>query len=106
MPTEPLGLKIPPPWFDQIESVLQFVPESERPNTSEIRKELQETMDEAMLTTGEFKGYRIPAPFSWRNAEWVHHNWMPDKGDVLVASFPKTGSNNFSIALHIVFFLM
>ena len=36
--------------------------------------------------------YQFMPPFSPEVVEWAHDNWTPRGGDVLVASYPKTGS--------------
>ena len=86
-------------WTFVIENVVQFLPESKRPNVSEIVEELKKISEVTVLANGEFKRCRIPPPFSNQQAEWMYNNWMPDEGDVLVATFPKTGSSNFLILL-------
>jgi len=45
-----------------------------------------------LLVDKDFKGCRVPAPFSYRTAEWKYNNWNPDHGDVLVATYPKSGT--------------
>jgi len=78
-------------WTFVIENVVKFLPESERPNVSEVVQVIKKRVEESLLANKDFKGCRIPVPFNCQSAEWMYNNWMPDRGDVLVATYPKAG---------------
>ena len=79
-------------WTQLIQKVLCFLPESERPSTTEAVDEISAAIEESLKCNGDFNGCRIPAPFSTKFAKHMFENWMPERGDVLIASYPKTGS--------------
>ena len=79
-------------WTQQIRQVLCFLPESERPSIAEAVDEFKETLRESVKGNGEFNGCRIPPPFSPKFAKLMYNNWIPERGDVLIATYPKTGT--------------
>ena len=70
--------------------VTQFLPEKERPDDEKLLVELFSTMKEGMEGL-EFRECRLTPPFSVKSCNWQFNDWMPEKGDVLVAAYPKTG---------------
>ena len=71
-------------------NILLYLPENERYDVEEATLNYCKNIFEAS-TTENFKGYKLPLPFTAKSAAWQYENWMPKKGDVLVASYPKTG---------------
>lgn len=45
-----------------------------------------------IVTDPDFPDYRITPPFNPQVVAWTRKNWKPQPEDVLVASFPKTGT--------------
>ena len=80
-------------WAHYIQRIVDCLPESEKPNVSDIVCKHREIVGEAAKCNGEFKGCRIPAPFSAELGKLMYDNWMPESGDVLVACCPKSGKN-------------
>ena len=70
--------------------ILPYVPTNKAYNVEEKAAEYCKNLFEASPTEN-FKGYRLPPGFTAKSAAWQYGNWMPEKGDVLVASYPKTG---------------
>ena len=77
--------------FNQyLEDILPYLPENERYNVEEATLNYYKNVFKAS-TTENFNGYQLPPGFTAKSAAWQYGNWMPKKGDVLVASYPKTG---------------
>ncbi|CAK8681091.1 unnamed protein product [Clavelina lepadiformis] len=72
------------------EDVLKFIPENERPDVTDLVGFGSQQFLNPKVT--ECKGYRFPPPFSAETVEWQYDNWTPTDKDVLVASYPKTGT--------------
>ncbi|XP_002125281.2 sulfotransferase 1B1 [Ciona intestinalis] len=53
----------------------------------------QWTKPNAKATIAEFKGHRLQPTFPAEGIEYAYDNWTPNSGDVIVASFPRTGTN-------------
>ena len=82
-------------WTLFIKNGIDFLPEEEKLDVQALAKEYDNLIQESVKCNHDFKGYRNSAPFSPKLAEWMYSNWMPDRGDVLVAAYPKTG--NYSL---------
>ena len=70
--------------------VIEYLPEKERPNVEEAAAEYLKTTFEASLTEN-FKGCRLLPGFTEKSTAYQYENWKPNNGDVLIATFPKTG---------------
>ena len=79
--------------------IADYLPEDERPIISELAEEYLKVNTESSKGNEIFKGCRLPPPFSQYAANWMYDNWMPDRGDVLVAAYPKTGSKFFIVII-------
>ena len=74
-----------------ITQTTNFLPENERPDCQQISEDLKEQIKKSVERNGEFRGCRLLPFFGQKSAEWQFDYWMPENGDVLIASYPKTG---------------
>ncbi|CAK8681052.1 unnamed protein product [Clavelina lepadiformis] len=75
---------------ESFQRVVEFLPKDERPDIATLLEERKSRYDNPRVT--KLGGYRIPTPCNVDVIKWQHDNWNPSKDDVLIASFPKTGT--------------
>ena len=77
--------------FSSISYIVNLLSEEERPDVQKLLQEWDEEIQLALPGNQEFRECRIHPPFKKKSCEWQFDNWMPKNGDVLIATFPKTG---------------
>ncbi|XP_076813618.1 sulfotransferase 1C3-like [Clavelina lepadiformis] len=70
--------------------LLNFIPSEVRPKLTELMKVMDSQYRDLAIT--EWQGYRFTPPALAKIAEWQYANWYPTVNDVLIASYPKTGT--------------
>ena len=71
--------------------------EDQQKYSAEFKKYLQKTWRDD-VTHKEWKGYYLLPAFEPATAQFAYDQWNPNKGDVIVASYAKTG-RNFAIEI-------
>ena len=74
-----------------VKQALQFLPEQDRPDFEEFVEKTASNVIKSVTEKQEFKNCRFPPMFLAENADWQYENWKPNKGDVLISTYPKTG---------------
>ncbi|CAK8681124.1 unnamed protein product [Clavelina lepadiformis] len=83
--------------------VASFIPVEVRPDVTELVEKSTSQFKSPQIT--EWRGYRIGPPFCASSVQWQFNNWRPTEKDVLVASYPKTGTTWLTnIVRNIIYF--
>lgn len=74
--------------------IKESVPEDKKGLVDELLVHTQQSMqgDGGMKSMKSKPDYKFVNPFNSEVIEWAYDNWSPNKGDFLVASYPKTGT--------------
>lgn len=76
-----------------LDMIKDNVPEEKKPLVDELLVHVQQVMSNGGMKSMKSKPeYKFVAPFNSEVVEWQYDNWSPNNGDVLIASYPKTGT--------------
>ncbi|XP_076813617.1 sulfotransferase 1C2-like [Clavelina lepadiformis] len=82
--------------------VANYIPADDRPDVTPLIEDLVKALQAPSVS--DWKGHKFAPPFKAETVEWQYNNWQPSEKDVLVASFPKTGTTWMSqIVKHIIY---
>ena len=71
----------------------EVVPEETKPKVKELVGHVLARMKDTEVSSMRSRpDYKFFAPFNPDVVEWEWDNWAPRKGDVLIVSYPKTGT--------------
>ena len=89
------------PVAQQIEDLCIYIPEKERPEPKDFVKVFEnvelEWRSSAIL---EYNSYRMLPVFRPSTIKRAYEDWIPNKGDVIISTFHKTGQFKHNILIY------
>ena len=79
----------------QLQPLKQKLPDDKKPLVEMLIKDVVASLQVNTVQSHHlYPEYKIVPPFNSAVVDWTKNNWTPNKNDVMVVSFPKTGEDS------------